>query len=156
MWGACPRNTNPRENSLEARRAQSITSAANTAIVVPMSRSTGWINNFLLPDRDPQSAGPYRKGMQVPNYSARELVLVHSSIAWTSMDCSLTGLLPRYVHWTDSAVAGPIPLNLASSCPDVFRVSQYPSIPICSAHGCGICNSVVCSGWGLGKLCLLE
>lgn len=91
MWGACPRNTNPRENSLEleARRAQSITSAANTAIVVPMSRSTGWINNFLLPDRDPQSAGPYRKGMQVPNYSARELV--HSSIAWTwiapSQDC---------------------------------------------------------------------
>ncbi len=90
-----------------------------------MSRSTGWINNFLLPE-DPQSAGPYRKGMQVPNYSARELI--HSSIAWTSMDCSLTGLLPRYVHWTDSAVAGPIPLNLASSCPNVFRVSPYPNL----------------------------
>jgi len=94
LWGACPRNTNPRENSLEleARRAQSITSAANTAIVVPMSRSTGWINNFLLPDRDPQSAGPYRKGMQVPNYSARELVhrivvlLGHPWIA-PSQDC---------------------------------------------------------------------
>ncbi len=103
------------------------------------------INNFLLPDRDPQSAGPYRKGMQVPNYSARELV--HSSIAWTSMDCSLTGLLPRYVHWTDSGVAGPILL------PHLVRMySEYPRIPICSAHGCGICNSVVCSGWGLVSL----
>jgi len=88
LWGACLRNTNPRENSLEAR-----------------------------------------KGMQVPNYSARELV--HSSIAWTSMD-----LLPHRTvaevrpldglggSWSNPSQSGLI----LSGCIPSIPVSQYPNL----------------------------
>lgn len=51
------------ENSPETRRAQSITSAANTAIV---------LNIFFVPDRDPKSAGPYRKGNAGPKLLSLE------------------------------------------------------------------------------------